>query len=258
MKSLLITLCTYNERGNIERLIPELLAVAPNAAILVIDDNSPDGTGEVADEISRQDCRVTAIHRPAKQGLGTATVLGFQYGIDHQYDLLINMDADFSHRPEYIPQMCRLMSNCDVAIGSRYIPGGDVIGWPLRRYVMSYLINAWARFWLRLKTRDNSGSFRCYRVSCLSLVDWGRVLSRGFAIQEEILYRCRRVGCRFSELPIIFEDRRVGTTKISIKESLRAAFNIMQLGLQNLRGTPVHQSTRTVVMIPDRDGAGQG
>jgi dolichol-phosphate mannosyltransferase len=239
MNSLLITLCTYNERENIERLIPELLQVAPDATVLVIDDNSPDGTGKLADEMASQDARIRTLHRPGKLGLGTATIRGFQYGMEHQFELLINMDADFSHRPVHIPALRALMDRCDVAIGSRYIPGGGVIGWPIKRHIMSRLINMWARLWLRLRTRDNSGSYRCYRVSSLSQIDWNKVLSHGFAIQEEILYRCRRIGCRFAETPIVFEDRRVGTTKISMKESMRAVVNIMQLGLQSLVGTSV-------------------
>ncbi|MFN8710114.1 MAG: polyprenol monophosphomannose synthase [Planctomyces sp.] len=252
MRSLLITLCTYNERGNIERLIPELLAIAPDADVLVVDDKSPDGTGALADQLARDNSRVYTIHRPKKLGLGSATLCGFQYGIENGYSCLINMDADFSHRPEHIPAMRALMSECDVVIGSRYIHGGKIIGWSRRRHLMSRMINGWARICLGLKTRDNSGSFRCYRVELLKRIDWSKAVSRGFGIPEEILYRCQMAGCRFLESPITFEDRQVGFTKINVRESLRAAWNILQLGIHRLRGVPVTRQDHSVKVSSDR------
>ncbi len=230
----LITLCTYNEVDNLRGLIPELLSLAPTANILVIDDNSPDGTGALVAEIEKRDDRVRLLSRPGKQGLGTATLAGFRYAIEHNYELLVNMDADFSHGPKYVPLLIAEAADYDVVIASRYMPGGGVAGWTFRRKLMSQTINFWARFWLGLKTADNSGSFRCLRVARLAEVDWDLTVARGYAFQEEILYRCRQVGCRMTEVPFIFEDRRFGVTKINLKECVVAVWVIFLLGLQRL------------------------
>jgi dolichol-phosphate mannosyltransferase len=237
----LITLCTYNEVDNLRGLIPELLSLAPTANILVIDDNSPDGTGALVAEIAKRDDRVRLLSRPGKQGLGTATLAGFRYAIEHNYELLVNMDADFSHGPKYVPLLIAEAADYDVVIASRYMPGGGVAGWTFRRKLMSQTINFWARFWLGLKTADNSGSFRCFRVARLAEVDWDLTLARGYAFQEEILYRCRQVGCRMTEVPFIFEDRRFGVTKINLKECVVAVWVIFLLGLQRLLGYRVRK-----------------
>ncbi len=230
----LITLCTYNEVDNLRGLIPELLSLAPTANILVIDDNSPDGTGALVAEMAKRDDRVRLLSRLGKQGLGTATLAGFRYAIEHNYELLVNMDADFSHGPKYVPLLIAEAADYDVVIASRYMPGGGVAGWTFRRKLMSQTINFWARFWLGLKTADNSGSFRCFRVARLAEIDWDLTVARGYAFQEEILYRCRQVGCRMTEVPFIFEDRRFGVTKINLKECVVAVWVIFLLGLQRL------------------------
>jgi len=228
---LLVTLCTYNERDNLAPLIAEIWRFAPSADVLVVDDNSPDGTGKVADELAAADRRVHVLHRAGKLGLGTATLAGFKYGVEHGYDLLINLDADFSHHPRFIPALLAAMDRADVAIGSRYVVGGGVVGWGLRRHFMSRAINWYARTLLGLKTRDNSGAYRCYRVAKLRELDLERFLARGYAIQEETLYRCRRAGCRFQETPIIFEDRRYGSSKINLGESVAAGWIILRLAV---------------------------
>ncbi len=236
MAKTLITLCTYNECENIALLIPELHVVAPDATILIIDDNSPDGTGKLGDELSVADPRVQVLNRAGKLGLGTATLAGFRYGIDNGFEFVVNLDADFSHSPKYIPDLRNRMTQCDVAIGSRYVEGGGVAGWTFRRKLMSQSINFWARLCLGLTTRDNSGSFRCYRISKLAEIDWELTMAKGYAFQEEVLYRCKRVGCVMSEVPIIFEDRRFGTTKINLGECLTAGWVIFALGMQRLLG----------------------
>lgn len=236
---LLITLCTYNERENLPLLIPEIHAVAPDADVLVIDDNSPDGTGTLADELAASDSRIHVLHRTGKLGLGTATVAGFRFAIEKGYDHVLNMDADFSHHPRHLPAIRECLNRADVAIGSRYVSGGGVIGWNCRRHFMSQGINWYARLLLGLKTRDNSGSFRCYQVAKLALIDWSRIRARGYAFQEELLYRCRAVGCTFAETPITFEDRRFGLSKINWKESVAALWVIFRLGLDRLFGVPV-------------------
>jgi len=239
---LLVTLCTYNERENIERIVPEILGVAPDADVLVVDDNSPDGTGQLADEMSAADKRIRVLHREGKQGLGTAILAGFRYGIENGYDHLINLDADFSHHPKYIPSLRDCMQRVDVGIGSRYVPGGGVTGWGWHRHVMSRSINLYARILLWLRTKDNSGSYRCYRVAKLAELDLDRVQARGYAFQEEILYRCRRIGCTFEETPIVFEDRRYGESKIGWGEVFAALWVIFRLGIENLFRVPVRKS----------------
>ncbi len=231
---ILVTLCTYNERENIGLLVPEIGRVLPRADILVIDDNSPDGTGRLADELVAGDPRVRVLHRAGKEGLGSAMLAGFRDAIAHGYDFVLNMDADFSHDPRHLPAIVDCMQRADVAIGSRYVPGGGVDGWSMSRHFMSQGINWYARLLLGLSTRDNSGAFRCYRVTKLAQIDLDQVRARGYAFQEEILYRCRRVGCRFEETPIVFRDRRYGTSKINWRESAAALWIIFRLGLENL------------------------
>ncbi len=236
---LLISLCTFNERENIERLIPRLLALIPSAEILVVDDNSPDGTGTWAQQVSDDNPRVHVVHRRQKLGLGTATIAAIRYAIDHDYDRLLNMDADFSHRPEDAPGVIDCLERVDVGVGSRYVDGGGVVGWGLRRHLMSRCINLYARTLLGLTTRDNSGSFRCYRISKLKEIDLDRFRARGYAVQEELMYRCRRVGCTFEEHPILFEDRRYGQSKINGREALAALWILFRLSIDRLLGTSV-------------------
>jgi dolichol-phosphate mannosyltransferase len=219
---LLVTLCTYNERANLPDLIPAIHQHAPQADVLVIDDNSPDGTGKLADELAAQDTRVRVLHRPAKEGLGVATVAGFRDALARGYDLVLNMDADFSHPPATIPALVEATGRADVAVASRYVPGGGVVGWGPQRHAMSRAINAYARLVLGLSTRDNSGSFRCYRASALKQINLDCVRSRGYAIQEELLFRCRQAGCTFEEVPFVFQDRTRGESKIRLTDGLTA------------------------------------
>lgn len=237
--SLLVSLCTYNEAENLPLLVPRILEVVPQAHVLVIDDNSPDGTGKLADELATKDSRIKVLHRTGKLGLGTATLAAFQYAADHGYEFVLNLDADFSHPPESIPDLLNLAPEADVVIGSRYIPGGSIEGWGPKRHFMSQGVNFYSRLLLRLPTRDCSGAFRLYRVSLLKQLDWSKIRGKGYAFQEEILYRCRRVGGRFRETPIRFVDRRYGSSKINLKEAMIALWVILRLGIENLRGVGV-------------------
>ncbi|MGI9456485.1 MAG: polyprenol monophosphomannose synthase [Aeoliella sp.] len=238
---LVITLCTYNERENLGELISEIHLHAPQADVLVVDDGSPDGTGELADEMAATDLRIRVLHRPKKLGLGTALLAAIDFAISHDYDYLLNMDADFSHHPRYIPALVACMERVDVAVGSRYVPGGDVKGWGAQRKLMSWAINGYARLLLRLPVRDTSGSFRCYRVAELQELDFARFLARGYAVLQEILYRCSRLGCHFEEVPIVFENRRLGESKINWREVASALWVIARLGVENVRGVPVRK-----------------
>jgi dolichol-phosphate mannosyltransferase len=238
----LVTLCTYNERENLEPLIAKIREAAPDVEILVVDDNSPDGTGTLADQLAERCAQVHVLHRPAKQGLGTATRAALEWALDRDYDFWLNMDADFSHEPRMIPALIECMHEADIGIGSRYVPGGGVTGWGVGRRLMSRSINRLARLALGLKTRDNSGSFRCYRLSALKDLDLTRFRATGYAVQEELLYRCRRAGCRFKEVPITFRDREFGQSKINIHEAVLAGRVMLQLAWDRLRGVPVTQS----------------
>jgi dolichol-phosphate mannosyltransferase len=228
----LITIATLNEIENLPALIEEVFSVAPTADILIIDDNSPDGTGQWADQKAASDSRVKALHRPAKLGLGTAKMAGMKHAIEHGYDFVLNLDGDFSHHPRYLPALLAGMDDADVMIGSRYVPGGGTPDWPLRRRLMSWAINAYTRVLTGLPVRDCSGGFRCYRVALLKQVDFKRIQSTGYSFQEEILGRLKQLGARFGETPIIFTDRRHGHSKIRATDALSALWIIFKLGLK--------------------------
>ncbi|MDE2505774.1 MAG: polyprenol monophosphomannose synthase [Planctomycetota bacterium] len=234
---LLVSLATYNESGNLAALVQEIRRFAPQSAILVIDDNSPDGTGRIADELAASLPDFHVIHRAGKLGLGTAMLAAVEYAVAHNYDYFLNLDADFSHPPRFIPALLAGMADHDVMIGSRYIPGGGVEGeFNLKRKIMSTGINLYARCLLGLKTKDNSGSYRCYRVSKLREIDLGKIRSRGYSFQEEILFWCRVVGCTMGETPILFENRRSGYSKINTGEAVTALKIIFELGVMRLFG----------------------
>jgi dolichol-phosphate mannosyltransferase len=235
----LVTIATYNEIENLPRLVDEVFHFAPQVDVLVIDDHSPDGTGQWCDGRGAEDPRVHCLHREGKLGLGSAIITGMKYGIEHGYQHVLNMDADFSHQPKYLPNLLAGMDPpgaepVDVMIGSRYIPGGGVEGWPLRRHLMSRGVNCYARWLLGLKPKDCSGSYRCYRTSVLARLDFGAIRSRGYSFQEEVLWHLKRAGARFGESPIVFVDRQRGTSKIHSGEALSALKIILLLGIRNV------------------------
>lgn len=215
-------MCTYNERDNISHLVPALRTLCPQADVLVVDDNSPDGTAEEVRHQAASDPQVHLLLRQQKAGLGAATIAGFQWGLEHGYDVIVNLDADWSHPPDVIPRLLTALESADVAIASRYVPGGGIKGWPWFRYLMSWGINTYARWLLGLTARDCSGAFRAYRAAVLDQIDWQRFRSRGYAFQEELLFRCQQAGCRFVEVPFVFVDRQTGRSKINVQEILRA------------------------------------
>jgi dolichol-phosphate mannosyltransferase len=233
---LLVSLATYNEHDNLAPLIEAIHQQAANADVLVIDDNSPDGTGRLADELAARDSRIHVLHRPGKLGLGTATLAGMRYAIDNNYDLFLNLDADFSHPPRYIPHLLEGMKDHDIMIGSRYVKGGGTMNWPLTRRMISRSVNVMVRFLFRMPVKDASGAFRCFRVSKLRQVPTDRIRSRGYSFQQEMLYRCRRAGCTLGEYPIIFENRRAGASKVNMKEAVRSISMLMWLGMRSRLG----------------------
>jgi dolichol-phosphate mannosyltransferase len=228
---ILISLATYNERDNLTPLVREIRQAVPAADVLVIDDNSPDGTGDLADRLAVDDPHVRVMHRAGKLGLGTAILAGMRYAMDEGYDYLVNMDADFSHHPRYLPAILAGMNRNDVMIGSRYVKGGGTVNWPLSRRLMSRGVGLVVRMLMRIPARDTSGAYRCYRVSKLRTARLDRLRSRGYSFQQEVLYRCRKAGCKIGETPIIFEDRRAGSSKVNPKEAVRSMGMIVIIGL---------------------------
>ena len=233
---ILVSLATYNERDNLAALVREIHRVVPSADVLITDDCSPDGTGELADELALRDPRVHVLHRPGKLGLGTAIQAGVAYACRQEYDLFVNMDADFSHHPRYLPALLAGMQRHDVMIGSRYVAGGGALHWPWSRRLMSGGVNALVRLLLRIPAHDTSGGYRCYRVAKLRQINLDGLLSRGYSFQQELLYRCRNAGCSIGETPIIFENRRAGTSKVNIREALRSIAVLFWIGVRALFG----------------------
>jgi dolichol-phosphate mannosyltransferase len=232
----LVSLATYNERDNLEPLIREVHAFVPGADILVVDDNSPDGTGQLADQLACRDSRIHVLHRPGKLGLGTAILAAMRYAMDQNYPLFINLDADFSHHPRYLPALLAGMKQHDVMIGSRYMPGGGTADWALSRWLMSRGVNTVVRLLMRIPAHDCSGSYRCYRVAKLRQAGLQHVLSRGYSFQQEVLYHCRKAGCSIGETPIVFENRRAGASKVNPHEAVRSMAVILWVGIFALLG----------------------
>ena len=232
----LVSMATYNERDNLVPLIAEIHQTLPAADVLVIDDNSPDGTGQLADELAAADARVRVLHRAGKLGLGTAVLAGMRYAQDHNYHLFVNVDADFSHHPRYLPALLAGMGRHDVMIGSRYVPGGGTVNWPLSRKLMSWGVNTLSRLLLRIPAHDTSGGYRCYSVSHLRRTNLDHLLSNGYSFQEEVLYRLVRAGGRIGETPIVFEDRRAGASKVNPREVVRSLAILFSLGVQSIFG----------------------
>ncbi len=235
----LVTIATYNEMDNLPSLVPSILERLPQAHVLVIDDNSPDGTGDWVAEQAAADSRIQLLRRSGKLGLGSAIVAGMKYAIDHGYEFVINMDADFSHPPEALPRLMAGMNQegglpVDVMIGSRYVAGGRIEGWPWLRHFMSRGVNFYARILLGLSAKDTSGGYRAYRTGRLAELDFDLIRSRGYSFQEEVLWRLTRLRCRIAETPITFTDRVRGKSKIHGGEALSALWIILQLAGERL------------------------
>jgi len=227
---ILISLATYNERENLPTLAAQIFEFTPDADILVVDDSSPDGTADWVEEQMQNDARFKLLKRTGKLGLGSAVLTAMDYAVQYNYDYLLNMDADLSHPPRYLLAIrAKAEEGFDVVIGSRYVPGGNIEGWSLTRRWMSRAINIYARWLLGLKTRDNSGSYRCYRVTLLRQLEPQSILSQGYSFFEEILYRLRELGATFTEVPITFEERRKGQSKLNMKEIFVALWVLLRI-----------------------------
>ncbi|HVY96074.1 MAG TPA: polyprenol monophosphomannose synthase [Solirubrobacterales bacterium] len=224
-----ILLPTYNEALNIESFVGEVRGAVPPARILIIDDGSPDGTGDIADAIAARDPQVEVLHRPRKEGLGPAYIAGFRYALEAGGERVVEMDADFSHDPRQLPLLIEASENADLVIGSRYVQGGEVENWGALRRFISRGGSTYARFVLGLDVRDLTGGFKCFRRSVLEAIDLDSVASKGYAFQVEMTYRTVQAGFSVAEVPITFRDRRAGSSKMSRTIVAEAAWRVPQL-----------------------------
>ena len=229
MPRTLVALATYNEIENLPGLVDEILRVLPDADILVVDDNSPDGTGRWCDEKAAVESRLRCLHRLAKLGLGSATLAAARYALQERYDVFITMDADWSHDPRHLPELIGALEHADVVIGSRYVAGGAIEGWPRHRRIASRGMNRLTRMVLRLPVRDASGAFRAYRVEKLRQISLDDVRASGYAYLEEILWHLNLADATFAEVPIRFQERRSGRSKINVREAAAKLATLLRI-----------------------------
>lgn len=221
---------TYNEKENLARLVEALRALPGNIHVLVVDDGSPDGTGAIADKLAAADAGVHVLHRPGKLGLGTAYKAGFAFGLARHYQYICTMDADFSHNPESLPDLLALAaSGCDLVVGSRYMPGGSVVGWTWPRTLLSATANWLAHLALGVDVHDCTAGFRCYRRRVLERINLDAIFSSGYSFLIEMAFQCQKAGFTIGETPITFVNRTEGDSKISKWEILRACYTLLRL-----------------------------
>ena len=228
----LVVIPTYNEASNLPTLVPQVLSQDPRLEVLVVDDNSPDGTGALADALAGANPRVHVLHRDSKLGLGTAYLTGFRWALEHGYEYVFEMDADFSHDPAHLPAFLQAAANADLVLGSRYLGGKvTVVNWPIGRLMLSYWANVYARWVTGLRIWDLTGGFKCFRRRVLEAVDLSKVRSNGYAFQIEMSVRAWRKGFKLAEVPIVFVDRTEGQSKMNRKIVREAIWVVPRLRL---------------------------
>ncbi|HWC73045.1 MAG TPA: polyprenol monophosphomannose synthase [Gemmatimonadales bacterium] len=233
----LVVIPTYNEAVNLPSIVPQVLAQDSRLEVLIVDDNSPDGTGVMADDMARANPRVYALHRAGKLGLGTAYITGFKWALERSYDFVFEMDADFSHDPGHLPDFLKAIQDADVVLGSRYLQGKvTVVNWPMSRLMLSYLANIYARWFTGLRIWDLTGGFKCFRRKVLESIDLSQVGSNGYAFQIEMSVRAWRKGFRLREIPIVFVDRTEGQSKMNRAIVREAVWKVPRLRLMALFG----------------------
>ena len=227
----IIVIPTYDEKENIEKIISAVFAVDDSVNILIVDDGSPDGTGQIVKDLMVSDRRIHILEREGKQGLGTAYCAGFEYALERDFDYIMEMDADFSHDPKEIPNFLNAIKDNDLVIGSRYISGVNVVNWPLKRLLLSYFANVYTQKVTGMKIKDATGGFKCFRADILRKIDLGRVKTNGYGFQIEMNFRTWKLGGRIKEIPIIFVDRIEGESKMSKDIIWEAVFLVWKLAL---------------------------
>uniref|UniRef100_A0A7V2ZLI6 Polyprenol monophosphomannose synthase n=1 Tax=Ignavibacterium album TaxID=591197 RepID=A0A7V2ZLI6_9BACT len=232
----LVVIPTFNELENVKKIIPEVLRQNEEIDILIVDDNSPDKTGDYVEELSKQNSRVKLIRREKKLGLGTAYIAGFKYALQNNYDYVFEMDADFSHDPNEIKNFLEAIKEADLVLGSRYINGVRVLNWPMRRLLLSYFASVYTRVITGLPVKDATGGFKCFRIDVLKAVDLDRIKSNGYSFQIEMTFKAFKKGFRIKEIPIVFVDRVKGKSKMSKKIVWEAVFMVWKLRLRSIIG----------------------
>jgi dolichol-phosphate mannosyltransferase len=232
----LVVIPTYNERDNLPRIVPLVLVQDPRIDVLVVDDNSPDGTGQLADEMAAVNSRVHVLHRTAKEGLGRAYLAGFAWALERDYAFVLEMDADFSHDPKYLPVLLGATAEADLVLGSRYASGVNVINWPMSRLLLSWFANKYVRWITRMPLTDATGGFKCFRRAVLEAIPFERVRSNGYGFQIEMSYRAWRKGFRLKEVPIVFVDRVEGQSKMNKKIVREAIWMVWWIRIQGILG----------------------
>lgn len=230
----MVVIPTYNEKDNIERLVHSILKLEKDLHVLIVDDNSPDGTGKIADKLAERHKELHVIHRSGKLGLGSAYRTGFKYALERGAPLIFEMDADFSHDPNYLPLFLEKIKDYDVVVGSRYLNGVSVVNWPIRRLMLSYGANVYTRIVTGLRLSDCTGGFKCFRREVLEAMDLDRIKSDGYSFQIEMNFRCMEKGFRIGEVPIIFIDRHAGTSKMSKKIVREAVVMVWRLRIGSI------------------------
>jgi dolichol-phosphate mannosyltransferase len=234
MLKTLVIIPTYNERQNIETVLEKVLGAAPNIEVVVVDDNSPDGTADAVKRAARNNPRLHLIEREGKQGLGSAYIRGFKYALETDAELIIQMDADLSHDPKYIPDMLAAMEDHDLVIGSRYVRGVNVVNWPIQRLLLSYLANLYTRIVTGMPVHDATGGFKCIRRKVIESINLEEIISDGYCFQIEVNFRAYRKGFRIGEVPIVFVDRHSGTSKMSKHIIWEAIYKVWILRVKGL------------------------
>jgi len=234
MKRCLVIIPTFNEADNLPRLLPIILSLGSHFNILIVDDNSPDGTAKLVKEMQKTEQRIHLIERPGKMGLGTAYVAGFKFALANGFDYIFEMDADFSHDPAELPRLLAKAEEYDLVIGSRYIEGVNVVNWPMKRLLLSYFANIYTRVITGMPVRDATGGFKCFRRKVLESIDLDAIHSNGYSFQIEMSFKSWRKGFRVCEIPIVFVDRRIGVSKMSKKIVYEAVWMVWRLKLRSL------------------------
>ena len=235
-KRALIIFPTYNEKENIEKIVHAVLPLDPRVHVLIVDDNSPDGTGKIADKLVADEANVNVLHRSNKEGLGKAYIAGFKWALERDYDYIFEMDADFSHGPEYIRDFLREIQEHDLVLGSRYISGVNVINWPMSRLLLSYFANMYTQIITGLPIKDATGGFKCFRREVLESINLDDVKASGYSFQIEMTMRAWKKGFKIKEIPIIFTDRIAGNSKMSKKIMREAIWMVWMLRLKSMFG----------------------